>query len=359
MKGSMVQGSIKKGVALLVGILRCGHCSRKMLVHYNGSKAVRYHCVGAMINHGTGACISFGSLRVEQTIEKVILEAISPLGIQAALKASNQLETRYNDTYNQKMYKLEQAQYEAERMRRQFDSVEPENRLVASELETRWNNALKKVMDIEDEINKIPKNEDKINQEEKNLLMKLGENIKQIWFEKLTSVVIKKAIIRELLQEIIANIDGEKIILILHWKGGDHTKIDVVKNKAGHHRWTTDKETSYIIESLSRYLSDQKIASLLNKLKRKTAKGHIWNQSRIKSFRSHHKIVPYQLMEYHKRGELMVSEAAKQLNIRAATLLKFIKKGSIQAKQICSGAPWILLQKHVDNFIKKRKMLKE
>jgi excisionase family DNA binding protein len=93
-------------------------------------------------------------------------------------------------------------------------------------------------------------------------------------------------------------------------------------------------------------------------LGKKTAKGHAWNQARVRTFRNDHRIAPYQIAEYHRRGELMVSEAAKQLNIQNNSLLKLIQKGSIPAKQVCTGAPWVLLQKDVDNFMKKRKISK-
>lgn len=358
MKGSMVQGSIKKGFALLTGMIRCGHCGRKMTVHYNDSKAIRYHCMGAMINHGTGSCISFGGLRVEQAIEKIILEVVSPLAVEAAVRVGSKLQEEYNEVCQQKLYKLEQARYEAERIRRQFDVVEPENRLVASELEKRWNEALKRVFEIENEIKDTPKRDESINEEERKNLMELGANLKKIWYHKETSLTIKKAIIRTLLQEIIAKVEAQKIFLVLHWQGGVHTQIEVEKNKAGHHRWVTDIETTKIIESSSRYLSDPNIALLLNRLGRKTAKGHAWNQSRVRTFRNDHHIAPYQPKEHRQRGELMVSEAAKQLNMRTDSLLKLIKRGSIAAKQVCAGAPWVLLQKDIDNFIKKSKIIK-
>jgi len=358
MKGPIVQGSIKKGSALLTGMLRCGHCGRKISVHYCGTQTIRYHCMGAMINHGTGSCISFGGLRVEQAIENTILEAVTPLGIEAAVSASSKLEEKYNEVYQQKLYKLEQVRYEADRMRRQFDIVEPENRLVASELERRWNEALKKVVQIESEIKDIPKIDKLISKEEKKSLMALGSNLKKTWHSKAASLAIKKAIIRTLLQEIIARVEGQKIILVLHWQGGVHTQLEVEKNKRGHHRWITDAETSNIIQSSARYLSDPKIALLLNRLGRKTGRGHAWSQARVKTFRNDHHISAYQPTEHHQRGELMLSEAAKQLNMRTDSLLKLIKTKSIPAKQICRGAPWVLLQKDVDNVLKNGKIPK-
>jgi DNA invertase Pin-like site-specific DNA recombinase len=354
MKGALVRGSIKKGCALLSGLLRCGHCGRKILVHYSNNRSIRYHCKGAIINHGTHACISFGGFRVEQTIEAQILEIISPLGIEAALRASNELEMKNNEVTQQKTRALEQSYYEADRMRRQFDAVEPENRLVVSELEKRWNDALEKASKLENEIKLLPKRFAMVSEDEQKTLMELGRNIKKIWFKKETSLVMKKAIIRTLLQEIIVKITDEKIILILHWYGGDHTQIEVEKAKSTHNRWVTSIETTKIIEFSARYLPDQKIALLLNLLGQKTAKGHNWNQARIRTFRNDHRISIYQAMEHQQRGELMLSEAAELLKMRTDSVMRMIKKGILPAKQICYGSPWVLLKKDVDSFCAKK-----
>lgn len=88
-KGVMVRGAVRKGEALLAGLLRCGHCGRKLHVAYSGTRGdvARYHCRGAMINHGTERCISFGSLRVDQAVGTEVLRLLQPLGIEAALRA--------------------------------------------------------------------------------------------------------------------------------------------------------------------------------------------------------------------------------------------------------------------------------
>ena len=140
-KGLMARGAVRRGDALLAGLLRCGHCGRRLHVHYSGSKGycVRYGCRGAHLNHGTKPCISFGGLRVDAAVADEALRLLSPLGIEAALAAVAMRKEDYAEKQRQVELALTQACYEADLAKRQYDAVDPDNRLVAAELERRWN----------------------------------------------------------------------------------------------------------------------------------------------------------------------------------------------------------------------------
>ena len=154
MKGAMVAGSVRNGGGVLVGLLRCGHCSRKLQVHHNGLRGVaRYLCIDASTNHGARTkCIAFGNMRVDAAVSAEVLRVISPLAIEAALEATAERQQASTDRLNQLGLALEQARYEAARARRQYDAVEPENRMVVGELEHRWNERLMEVARLETEI---------------------------------------------------------------------------------------------------------------------------------------------------------------------------------------------------------------
>jgi DNA invertase Pin-like site-specific DNA recombinase len=138
------RGAVKKGAALLSGLLRCGRCGRKLQVIYSGShgQVARYSCCGARELRGSSSCLSVGSLRTDAAVVEEVLEAIEPVGIEAALKAGEQAVLEDQERRRCVEVALERARYEAKRAGRQFDQVEPENRLVAAELEGRWNGAL-------------------------------------------------------------------------------------------------------------------------------------------------------------------------------------------------------------------------
>ncbi len=140
-KGPLVRGAVRRGELLLAGFLRCGHCGRKMYVGYSG-KARRYHCQGALVNHGAGRCISFGSLRADHAVGTEALRVLKPLGIDAAVKALEAQTSETSAARRQLDLALQQARFSAAHARRQYDAVDPDNRLVAGELERRCNEAL-------------------------------------------------------------------------------------------------------------------------------------------------------------------------------------------------------------------------
>jgi DNA invertase Pin-like site-specific DNA recombinase len=137
-------GAAKNGAALLSGLLRCGRCGRKMQVIYSGRRGqvARYGCCGARELRGSSSCSSVGGLRTDRAVVEEVLQAIEPAGIEAALKASELVALEDQERRRCVELALERAHYEAKRAERQFDAVEPENRLVAAELESRWNGAL-------------------------------------------------------------------------------------------------------------------------------------------------------------------------------------------------------------------------
>ena len=142
--GGERSGAVKAGVALLSGLLRCGRCGRKLQVLYsgNGGHVPRYVCHGDRGDRGSSKCLTVGSLRLDRAVVDSVLAAISPVGIEAAIKMSEHAQAADDEKKKALELALERARYEANRARRQFDAVEPENRLVASELEARWNRAL-------------------------------------------------------------------------------------------------------------------------------------------------------------------------------------------------------------------------
>ena len=150
-KGALAKGAVRRGELLLAGLLRCGHCGRKMYVGYGG-KAGRYYCQGARVNHGTERCISFGGLRADHAVGAEVLRVLKPLGIDAAVKALEAQTSETSAAHRQLELALQQAHFAAAHARRQYDAVDPANRLVAGELERRWNEALRVVHRLEGEI---------------------------------------------------------------------------------------------------------------------------------------------------------------------------------------------------------------
>jgi len=344
-KGLMARGSVRRGDALLAGLLRCGHCGRRLHVAYSGTVGfcVRYHCRGAHINHGTARCISFGGLRVDTAVSAELLRVLAPFGIEAALRALDARAADNSETHRQTELALTQARYEAGLARRQYDAVDPDNRLVVAELERRWNDRLVEVHRIEEQLATLKTAKVAMpTAEERARLTALGADIEALWHHPGATAETRKHVLRTAIVEIMAKIVGDTVDLTVHWQGGDHTRLTVPKNRMGQHRLTTDAETGELIRTLSRQQPDAGIAAILNRCGKRTGKGNTWTESRVRSHRSAHGIAVYRDGEMAERGELTLEETARRLKVSKMTVLRLIDSAVIPARQACKGAPWAI-----------------
>src|SRR5207249_1322881 len=202
MKGEMVPGSVRNGGGLLVGLLRCGHCGHKLKVRHNGVSGVaRYVCNDGNINHAQRTkCIAFGNMRIDAAVSAEVLRIIAPLGLEAALQAIADRERTGSERLRQMELALEQARYEAARAHRQYDAVDPDNRLVAGDLERRWNERLAEVARLEDELRVArDKQPPAVTETERAELLSLGTDLPRLWNHSVGSTATRKRILRAVL----------------------------------------------------------------------------------------------------------------------------------------------------------------
>ena len=344
-KSFLSRGSIRRGEALLAGLLRCGHCGRKLHVAYSGKNgsAGRYHCRGGHLNHGGAPCISFGGMRIDRAVGAEVIERLQPLGIEAAIGAMEARRAENAEKRRQLELAIEQARYEAGRARRQYDAVDPDNRLVAAELEQRWNDRLLAIRALEDERDALTASPQTILSEaERERLLALGADVEAAWNSPGATSETRKRIIRTLIDEIVVRVEENALDLVIRWVGGDHTPLRVRKNRAGEHRWGTDADVVELVTVLARQLPDKAIASLLNRAGKKTGRGNGWTRSRVCLMRNHRGIPPYRGGERAERGEVTLEEAAGLLNVGEATVRRLITEKILPAAQHCKGAPWVI-----------------
>lgn len=342
-RGLMVRGAVRRGDALLAGLLRCGHCGRRLHVSYSGTDGycVRYNCRGAHINHGTRPCIAFGGLRVDAAVSTEVLRHVAPLGVEAALDAIATREEENGETRRQAELALTQARYEADLARRQYDAVDPANRLVAAELERRWNDRLVEVQRQEERLATMTASRpETLGAGEKDRLMALGADLETAWSHPGATAETRKRILRAVLEETVATLTEERIELVIHWRGGDHTRLAVPRNRTGQHRWSSDADVRDLIRALARQQVDGAIAATLNRLGKRTGRGNPWTEARVRSFRSQHQVPVHRPGEMAERGELTLEEAARRLGVSRMTVLRLISAGTLTANQVCRGAPW-------------------
>ena len=339
------RGAVRGGAALLAGLLRCGHCGRKLTVTYSGRwNTFRYACGNGAVNRGDDKCIAFSGRRVDEAVGGALLRALEPVAMEAALRVVEEDREAKSDAVRQAELALERARYEADRAFRQFDGVDPENRQVAAELERRWNGRLVAASEMEAALARAQEADRafRMGDAERAACLELGADVERAWCHERVSPVIRKRILRAALVEALAHVEDRRVRLVLHWQGGDHSEVSVEKSPPGRHRYATDEQTSAIITALARQLPDESIAAMLNRSGRYTGKGRRWRKAGVASFRAYRKIPAYREGEEKERGELGAREAARILGVCERTVISRIASGKLPAWQVCKGAPWVI-----------------
>ncbi len=192
------RGAAKKGPALLAGLMRCRRCGRKLLVDYSGKNATvpRYSCMRGRLDNGEAKCIGLGGVPVDAAISRELLRVVRPGAIDAAVKAITEENSRQAALTDALLLELKAARYEAERARRQYDAVDPENRLVADELERRWNVSLEEVNHAQARVEQAMA-ETGQDIPETDRLANIEKQLLDAWSSPETDVRLKKRIIRE------------------------------------------------------------------------------------------------------------------------------------------------------------------
>ncbi|MGB7170075.1 MAG: recombinase family protein, partial [Acidobacteriaceae bacterium] len=262
------QGAARNGPALLAGLLRCARCGRALQVSYTLSKQhgplPRYWCSGDRGRQMVRSCITFAGTRVDQSVAIEVLEALRPLGVQAALDALDRSQSQTDEKRRSLELAVQKAHYEASRIERQYQAIEPENRLVAAELEKRWNGALTHAADMEQRLVEASAQAPQLTAEQRQQLLALGDDLEQLWDHPQSPVTLKKRILRTVLQEVVVDTtdDPPSVHLKLHWAGGSHTELTVRKNKTGYHNHINSDEVTELIRELALVCPDTAIVSI-------------------------------------------------------------------------------------------------
>lgn len=279
---------------------------------------------------------------MDSAVAAAALEALEPLRIEASLEAWDRVQAGEDQKRRATQLALEKARYEADRVRRQYEAVEPENRLVAAELESRWNQALRRVEELETRLSVAAADERPLSESDRRRLLVLGADLGAAWNHPAASVVLKKRILRTVLKEVVVDEKREpaRVILRLHWSGGVHTELTFPRNRTGKHRRCTERQVVDLVRDLAKVCDDVAITAILNRLGYRTGAGNTWTEPRVRALRKYHEIAASDGAA--DRPWLTLEQAARHFGVSAGFVRRLIVRGILPGKQVVRYAPWVI-----------------
>jgi len=341
------RGAIRKGRALLAGLLRCGHCGRKLRVIYNRKSSAQYHCDGPG-PRGTKRCLAFGAKYVDERVGEQLCRAVEPLAIEAAEKAFALERQEHQQAVEQARLRVQAAQYAADRAFEQYDLADPKNRLVVDNLERRLNEKLSELRVAREDLDQVLHDDAPLTDEQKQELSNLARDFPSVWNHPDTPTALRKKLLRTSIREIVVthNRDSQQIELVLHWQGDVCTRL-AVKKRATPVGSKADGSLVELVKELSRSLGDAEIARILNMKKMTTPRGLRWTMDRVRHFRAHHGIRQAKPVA---TGDVLTGQQAREyLGIGYTGLVALIRRGVIHTNQVTDFAPWRIPRAELDS----------
>lgn len=346
-------GALREGPALLQGLVRCGRCGRKMMIGYSGvGSQCRYVCAQGLRIYGTArTCQSIGGRHIDATVVNEVFALLEPASVAATAAALSEAEAHHHGRLRAFELAVERARFEAERARRQFDAVEPENRLVARNLERDWEQRLVVLRQAEADLaTQRARRPPTLSAEEASWLSRAGADLQGVFDAPTTTQRERKQLLRAVICEVVLTVEREagRADGVIIWEGGATKAFTVALPRRGHDNARhTEQETVEIIRRLAPHYSDAAIARLLARQARPTATGLAFTADRVAHVRRKWNIPGHQVQERRHdpvdQGEvqlLSIAEAEDLLGVSKATLYRWLAEGIVIGEQVTPGAPW-------------------
>jgi hypothetical protein len=343
--------SARGGRALLSGLVRCGRCGRVMRVFYGtrSGHAHRYQCRGDDAHVGSGLCIGIGGVRVDRAMATKIIEAVSDRAVEASILASEQAARAADDIRSSVEKELEEARHEASLAARRYESVDPGKRLVARELEARWNTALERIATIEGRLEQLIAAAAARPKVDREALLQLAHDLPAAWNAPTTDMRARQRLTRLLVEEVIINLDdaAREAVLTVHWVGGRHTEVRVGRVSCGRYPADRVPDAVEVMRKLGGHWPDRELAVTMNRMRCRTSSGETWTAVRARELRERLGIKPY--APDGQPVTISVDETARRLGICVPSVHLLIRHGVLPATQLMPSAPWQVLQAALDS----------
>lgn len=347
-------GAVREGPAILSGIILCGRCGHRMAATYSTAQSsFRYHCMRDLIDYGGPRCQSLRGEGLDELVSQQILQVLEPAAVQLSIVAADYLRKENERLENHWQQRLERAQYEADRAYRQFEAVEPENRLVGRELERRWESSLSNQKNIQEEHERFKKQHAvSVALEDKTRLLALSSDIQSLWNSPTTTPKNRQRVARFLLKRVVVTVENqsEKVQVHLNWVGDYVSQHEYIRPVANYSQLSNYKNLlSRIKELYDKKLGPQQIADLLNAegwkppKRRPTFNGPMISPLLSRICRTTYRAGGHPEGVRLKAHEYWLPDLARKLDMPFVTVYNWLKRGWISGRQMGGyQGQWIL-----------------
>jgi DNA invertase Pin-like site-specific DNA recombinase len=357
------RGAPREGAALLQGIVLCGLCGRRMSVRYSRNGSIPcYTCNELHSQFGRKTCQSVTGDGVDAAVADTFLEAMQPAQLEISMAALEHIEARAQQIDRQWQLRIERAQYEADLARRRFFAVDPDNRLVARNLERDWNEKLAQVEDLEREYTTLPKPTAHLaSPEERQRILALAQDLPAVWHASTTTHVERKQLLRFLIKDVTLTKQETTIHIGIRWQTEALTELDTLRPKPSPEIRRTDPAVVDRIRELAPNHTDCQISEHLNHQKFIPGMGGVFSKSKVQWIRHAYNIptgcpqAPGACPSGQRAdGRYSARAAAELLNITVSTIADWCKSGRLDSIQSAPHGPrWVKLTPEIIAELRK------
>jgi len=345
-------GAPRRGPSLLAGLLVCGRCNHRMAVQYCGGY-MRYVCSRDAVDYGASLCQSIAGRVLDEKLTLLVIRALEPSALEVSLRVAQDIESERRRLEDAWCKRLERAVYEVQRARRQYDAVEPENRLVARTLERQLEEKLAAEQQLVEEHDRfVAERPAVLSADEREMIRALAADIPTLWAATTTTAMEHQTIIRQLVDRIVVTVEGEseRVAVEVLWVGGHRTRTEVVRPVA-----RLDQLSYYpaLVERVRALrvdgLTSRVIAQRLNDEGWRPPKRRpTFNAQMVQEFFSQHRLVEPSTRRQPQRTRLRrhewrLADLAVELSMPTISLYAWLCRGWVQGRQLDEPhRPWVL-----------------
>jgi hypothetical protein len=326
----------REGPALLQGIVLCARCGKRMTVRYHaqgGATRPDYVCQRTGIEDGTPSCARIPGEGVDAAIGGLLVATVTPLALEAALAVQAELESRAAEADALRCQRVERARHTAEAARRRYLAVDPDNRLVAANLEADWNVALRALSAAQEDYERKTARALPLGEADKARISALASDVPALWSDPRTPHRERKRMVRLLIEDVTLRREDKRITAQVRFKAGQTTNLEVTVGPSAWEARRTPPELVAEVDRLLDHHTDAGVAEQLNERGVVSGTGQLFNAGMVRHIWINHGLI-HRHARLVARGLVPLAEAASEMGVHHQTVKRWHHDGLLVGEKL-------------------------